>query len=487
MRLNNNVPALNAYTSLLGVNKKIDSSMRKLASGYKINTVADDAAGLAIANKMRRQTMGLDMASKNALDGVSLVQTANGAFTEMSSMVIRIRELSVQMSNDTNTPEDRRKADEEVQQLKAELSSMAEKTEFNKIRLLNGDASRITRVKDLATDDITKDIAKATYVSDKLDVSQPGVNGGLQFDVLSVGQPVKIILPTGYPTVDPAQALVGQTFSIGREIIAVGENETAASFTSKIKELTERLGASTAVNGGEVHIYALEEASRLSFIVGGDDDVLAWLGLTRGVQKGVDAELAANPTYNGKPLTAVVEGNHITFTDENNEKIEVDLKTTKYDPATQKVTFADAAGSESASIRVDVLDFGQLRLQVGPNQNMEISIQIPNFSAKSLGLEFGNVKSWNASQELIDACDGALAFIAREQAKLGAYQNRLQYTVASLDNTSENTQSALSRIIDTDMAYEITIMTSQQVIAQAAMSVMGQANQRPQQLLQILS
>ncbi|MDR0957696.1 MAG: hypothetical protein LBM16_00575 [Clostridiales bacterium] len=560
MRIANNIPALASYTAVSGTGKKVSASMLRLSSGYRINSVGDDAAGLAIANKMSRRVKAIDMASRNSLDAVSLIQTASGAFKELNDMVIRIRELAVQCSNDTMEPSDRQKADEEVQQLKEEITSISQHTEFNGIKVLNGDAARFTSVKD-------KSIAKVTYVSDKLDNSFAGglvfnvpeptpASFGFEFststDPLSpelVGEKITINgedieveetdtivslttkltdlvknlgatvagttvtstkagsqsrfeikvapalssvfsynnLQQGTGAASPASFdfkfpeptdplpmdLVGKKLKINKEYIQFEKDDNAATLTAKFKGLVDSLGATieeTTAEGTTITtVKSIDAGSQIRFAVDGDSALISLFGI-ENLQQGADMVVSDGATYNGQPVTCVVDGRYATFTTEQNETIKVEV-----------------FKSTDGDFKAEVLDFGQLRFQVGADKNTEIHAQIPCVSAKAIGLEFGAVTTWDSSQRLIDLCDNALEFLSREQAKLGAKQNHLDYTNRSLDNTSVNTAHALSRIRDTDMAAEIAELTKNQVISQAGMSILAQANQRPQQVLQILN
>lgn len=298
MKISNNISALQSYTNLLKTNRNIDKAMVKVSSGYKINSVKDDAAGMAISNKLRNQIKGMEMAARNSMDGISLVQTAEGALQEVHNMLQRIRELAVAAANDTLEEEDKEKSQLEVEQLLSEIKDTSYKTEFNAIKVLNGEAS-------------------------------------------------------------------------------------AESFTDA---------------GGNI--------------------VYSFLGL---------------------------------------------------------------------------------KLQIGANRGMELNVTLPNIqngmnqSAINAGIlpdasgkYVPSVATHDDATIALGFCDEAISFVSEVRSRLGAYQNRLEHTYNNLMSINENTQSALSRVFDTDVALEMSKLAQNNIISQAGISILGQANQRPQQILSLL-
>ena len=482
MRINNNIAALTSYTSILRTDRRIDQSMRRISSGVRINSVADDAAGMAISHKLRTQIRGLEMANRNSMDGISLLQTAEGALQEVDDMLKRIRELAIQSSNDTMEVDDRRKADEEVQQLLKEINETSFKTEFNTIKLLNGGAARLTK------SNLGPGTVKTLYVSNEVDV------GKLNYTITSVGEPASLAsAAAGFA----ASAATGGTLKINNESVTIPAGASPQEAITQMQELFDRVGIEAMImnNGSWDDYIAGTESLMLYTKQAGASQALkiegtfaAAIGLTGSVT-GTDAVLAPGlNTFNGMTMAAVVDGNNIRFTGAKNQVIEVKIELDKPNPAgawilknNQPITSLNAT-----AVSTDVLDFGVLKLQVGPNKSQEMVIQIPDMSIEGLGIEYLHVKTFADSQSAIGLCDKAMARVAEVRAALGAYQNRLEHTVSSLTVTTEATTQSLSRIYDTDVAWEMTQLTQNRVLSQAAMAILAQANQRPQQVLQLM-
>ena len=486
MRINNNTAALQTYTSMLRTDRAITKSMRRISSGVRINSVADDAAGMAISHKLRTQIRGLEMANRNSMDGISLLQTAEGALQEVDDMLKRIREIAIQTSNATMETDDRRKANEEVQQLLAEINDTAYKTEFNTIKLLNGGASRLTKTLDSTGVPVAPGAITTMFVSNEMDV------GPLDYTITSVGTPASVL--SGAATFPAA----GGVLTINGESIAIEAGATPQQAVSQLQELLDRTGLEAMVTNGDswddyiagtatLMIYTKDEGKAMQLTIGGS--YAAGFGLTAGAHTGTDAVIAPGSTYNGATVSAVITGNKIEFVGAKNQKIDIKIELDK--PRADGAAWLLKNGANTATLngqtyKTNVLDFGVLKLQIGPNKNQEMAVQIPDLSIEGLGIENLHVKTFADSQRAIGLCDDAMARIAEVRASLGAYQNRLEHTVTSLSITSEATSTSLSRIYDTDVAWEMTQLTQNSVLSQAAMAILAQANQRPQQVLQLM-
>lgn len=491
MKINDNIPALQAYTSLLRVNRNIDKSMRRLASGIRINSVSEDAAGMAISNKLKSQVSGLDMAARNTMDGISLIQVAEGALQEVHNMLHRMKELAIQSSNGSNMPEDRKKINDEIEQLVSEINDTAYKTEFNNLKVLNGDAARLAKVP--ASD---RAYVNATYVSDTVS------SGVLDYTVASLGLPASVIANSNF--FPPVSSLVGQSFKINDDSFTVDGEDTIKTLIAKFKGLcdTNNLDVMLLDNaswsdfetGGEkAMIYSKAAGSDEKIIISGDAALLAAFGFSAGTETGRDAVMTVT-THDGEQLSWTSKGNTVEMLGTNSKVIDLEFKIGGpnsdgefYTLDGVRINNNGTNASTNVNRKIDVLDFGMIKLHIGSNKNMEMSIQIPDLSAKGLGIVSLNVKSFEASQKAINLANDAVSKISDVRSKLGAYQNRLEHTYANLNSTSENTSKALSRIYDTDMAWEMTQLTQNNVIGQAGMSIMAQANQRPQQILQLLN
>ncbi|MCI9572080.1 MAG: flagellin FliC3 [Lachnospiraceae bacterium] len=397
MRINYNVSAMITNNNLANNDSAVAKSLQRLSSGLKINSAKDNPAGLAMAKRMNAQLMGLSMANQNASDGVSIIETADGAMSEISEMLQRMNELAVKAANGVESDSDRDVIQKEVSQLTEEISRVAEATEFNGQKLLNGEFSfrgyidsKVTTAAasniDIKVASYSSEVAQKIYTIRQMDISKDPVTEKYKVEFT----PPTALKDGGFPE--------GATASIKDDLVTI-----------------------TASNGFEMT-----------------------LDLTR-----CDIE-------NNAPLTVM------------------DLK-------------------------IDATGIGAMRLQVGANEGQVLEINIPKISLREMGLETVKIKDKNGQEiwtldvgteekatEAIDRVEGAIHFISGVRGQLGAYQNRLESTINSLDITSENMTGAYSRIMDVDMAEEMTNYTTAQVMTQAATSMLAQANERPSQVLQLL-
>ena len=375
----------------------VAKSLQRLSSGLKINSAKDNPAGLAMAKRMNAQLMGLSMANQNASDGVSIIETADGAMSEISEMLQRMNELAVKAANGVESDGDRDVIQKEVSQLTEEISRVAEATEFNGQKLLNGEFSfrgyidsKVTTAAasniDIKVASYSSEVAQKIYTIDEMKISKDPVTEKYKVEFT----PPTALKDGGFPE--------GATASIKDDLVTI-----------------------TASNGFEMT-----------------------LDLTR-----CDIE-------NKAPLTV-------------------------------------------KDLKIDATGIGAMRLQVGANEGQVLEINIPKISLREMGLETVKIKDKNGQEiwtldvgteekatEAIDRVEGAIHFKSGVRGQLGAYQNRLESTINSLDITSENMTGAYSRIMDVDMAEEMTNYTTAQVMTQAATSMLAQANERPSQVLQLL-
>ena len=386
MVVQHNMQAMNASRMLNITTGSQAKSTEKLSSGYRINRAADDAAGLSISEKMRKQIKGLTRASTNAQDGVSAVQTAEGALTEVHSMLQRMNELAVQAANGTNSSTDRQSIQDEINQLVTEIDRVAETTKFNETYLLKGDSNNTSSITLVAHD--------------------AGLKGSLSIDKNTGVGTLTLDLPTEATDRDKAE-----TYSVGGKeytIIASG----SGSFDKKLSDL----------------------------------DAL------------IQEELEAANNIGG--VTATVSGSGASWT----------ITPGKVDD--------------------EVLSFN---LHVGADADMtnKIQVNIHKMDANYLGIKNLDVKGAEgdngiAATYAIDAISDALAKVSEQRSSLGAIQNRLEHTIANVDNVVENSTAAESRIRDTDMANEMVNFSKNNILAQAGQSMLAQANQSNQGVLALL-
>ncbi|MET1248339.1 flagellin [Sporolactobacillus sp. STCC-11] len=377
MIINHNIAALNTLNNLSKNTAATQKSLEKLSSGLRINRAGDDAAGLAISEKMRGQIRGLDMATKNSQDGISLLQTAEGALNETHSILQRMRELAVQSNNGTNTPDDLSEIQKEIDQLNSEITRIGDKTQFNTKNLLDGSLG-------VQAADGTQTIAGLQAAG--ITVSTSGVASGETL-----------------------------TFTVAANSLTIAGTNSGVSQTLSVADTTD-ISAGTTLNFDSLGVS-------ISF--------------------GADANLT---TVGLDTKTIETTGNQISF-------------------------------------------------QIGANENTTLDISIGNMKATSLGAtaanaNVANVNSVNVSTKTFDdnleVIDAAIREVSGQRSQLGAWQNRLEYTINNLSTSSENLTAAESRIRDVDMAKEMSNFTKNNILNQAAQSMLAQANQLPQGVLQLL-
>ncbi|GFZ30980.1 flagellin [Clostridium zeae] len=415
MIINHNLAGNNAIRQMNTNSTNASKSMQKLSSGLRINGASDDAAGLAISEKMRGQIRGLDQASSNAQDGISMVQTAEGALNETTSILQRMRELSVQSANDTSTNDDRTAIQSEMGQLENEIDRIGNTTQFNTKNLLDGSMGKAvnTAVANINTSDVLKTGGAAAAAADTL-VGLQDKNGN------SLGI-------TATDTVTISYVKGGTT---------VSNTFTAAALT------------------------------------------VAALGTTDGTTANTDYAVAANAngsmsvTAATAGISNAVEGFTVSVKDSAGN--------TKTAATNALSSFAET--TSAADVRTD----GSATLQIGANTNQSLSIDINDMRSSALGVSGLQVTTQNQANVAIKVIDNATQKVSAERAKLGAYQNRLEHTINNLGTSSENLTSAESRIRDVDMAKEMSTFSKNNILSQAAQAMLAQANQQPQQVLQLL-
>lgn len=514
MRINHNISALKANNQLAKTNNLLDTSLEKLSSGYRINSAADDSAGLAISEKMRTQISGLDQASRNASDGISVIQTAEGALVEVESMLQRMRELAVQSANGTYTTADRVAIQSEIDQLNQEITRISETTEFNTMTLLDGNIDRKSYS--------SNNKVELVSLSDTVDVGQYNVTV-----TEDARQAVLVGNATNFTTLSGGKitAALAGTVNVNGETVKVLEGDTMDDVFEKIRDACDNVDVNVFASntaapaaGGTVDMagYVPQPLTDNDFLVfvsrdfGSSQKVEIYcdngnlcglLGLTiaGAKSKGIDAQATIStvaPSQFNETATLSVDGNKVTVSDRNDFKMVFEVA-----PGTTGTTFNDTkitsattappqgainvAGADQAVI-VTVLDAGPMDLQIGANEGQTMAVRIPEVTPATLGVDKINIGTADGAQEAITLLDSAINTVSAIRSKLGAYQNRLEHSISNLDTTSENMTESLSRIEDVDMAEEMANYTQKNVLAQAGTSMLAQSNQRPQTILSLL-
>ena len=467
MVVQHNMQAANA-NRMLGITSGAQAkSTEKLSSGYKINRAADDAAGLTISEKMRKQIRGLDKASSNAQDGVSSVQTAEGALTEVHSMLQRMNELAVQSANGTNSSDDRQAIQDEVDQLTTEIDRVAETTKFNEIYLLKGDNSNTKNVYMKGHDaglkgTLTDGAKSATFTMDALQAGDKYTIAGKEYTIGSATTEVTALIDKANTdaTADTANKTVdvnGKTYTITYN--AAGNTIADADGAAiTLDDLKKAVTGGSKVTYGNTSLTAMTDADT----DGVDDD---------------DSSIITKDVAETKIKAELLTANNIGT---------VDQAATVEDANTANGKTSYTINKGYATV-ADTLSFN---LHVGADADMtnKITVDIDTMNSANLGIKGINVKDASGTEATyaIDAIADAVAKVSSQRSALGAVQNRLEHTIDNLDNISENTSSAESRIRDTDMAKEMVNYSKNNILAQAGQSMLAQANQSNQGVLSLL-
>ena len=477
MVVQHNLTAMNS-NRMLGLTQSSQAkSTEKLSSGYKINRAADDAAGLSISEKMRKQIRGLTQASANAEDGISTVQTAEGALNEVQDMLQRMNELAVKASNGTNSENDRTYIQNEIDQLTTEIDRVAETTKFNETYLLKGDKDA---VKGYSYSYGTDTKAGATFATGK-NSTVTGSNTG-----------AKITVSAATPADDKAAALQNDLLkalqkSGAKVTIAAGANGTSAANVAITVE-----GYDVA-SDGKVSKDGVDTGITLTASAGNNNST------------GTVA-LSDTLTLDSKAVTAAAKGAHAAFYDKDGNKISENalsnyftstttgntINTTKLKDKTLYDAFGNTVTPVAANIQSAQDQVGSLKLSlhVGADatSNNKIELNLDAMSAKGLGvngLRVDGATSTNADNA-IETIKEAIQKVSTQRSALGAVQNRLEHTINNLDNVVENTTSAESAIRDTDMATEMVKYSNNNILSQAGQAMLAQANQSNQGVLSLL-
>ena len=369
MRINYNVSAMISNNALSNSDDLLAKSLERLSSGLKINNAKDNPAGLAMAKRMNAQVEGLAKANENASDGISIIETADGALSEIHDMLQRMNELAVKASNGVVTDADRETIQDEISELSAEIERIADCTEFNSQKLLNGefDSKAYT----------SQENVKVSYYSDEV---------------------------------------MARTYDMSAAAVTFDAEGNIDSFTA-------------------------------TFGAGFPDDL----------------------------TVKEIKDNEVTLTASQGFEIKMDL-----------TKVAESGNGTIGNLTIDATGIGAMRLQIGSNEGQVLEVRIPEISLKNMGIQDIDVSTEAGAKDALSRMSGAIAYVSSVRSRLGAYQNRLESTVNSLDITSENMTAAYSRIMDVDMAEEMTTYTTNQVLTQAGTSMLAQANERPSQVLQLL-
>lgn len=488
MRIQHNIAALNSHRQLTNNNSAVAKNLEKLSSGYRINRAGDDAAGLAISEKMRAQITGLDTAQKNANDGISLVQTAEGALTEVHSMLNRMYELASQSANGTyQDAVDRENIQKEYESLRDEIDRISDGTNFNGIKLLNGELTGGSEAVAAAPVDAAGTINGATLTATKnAAVASVWTSGAVTWTANAADK----------LTVEYTDA-TGAAKSVDIDFTADTNDATTFAAIKTALEADAGINAAFTIGGSAAGITFTSKAAGSNIAITGLKESATKPGA--GVAAGSQTT-AGKDAYNSYNLGAVKAGDTIKIGDEEytfkagsdgtDGKTFADFNTLKAavtKNGNYEVGGTAAAATFTTKAKAAVAGNG-LVLQIGEsaeNYN-KLTVSVGSMSTATLGIDDLKLGNQDGASAAIDLIKTAINTVSSTRGDLGAIQNRLEHTINNLGVTSENMSAAESRIRDVDMAQEMMNFTKNNILTQASQAMLAQANQLPQGVLQLL-
>lgn len=452
MIINHNIAALNTLNNLSKNTNATQKSLQKLSSGLRINSASDDAAGLAISEKMKGQIRGLDQATRNAQDSISLIQTAEGSLNETHDILQRMRELAVQSSNDTNTADDREEIQKEVNQLKDEIDRISNTTEFNTKKLLNGNIGSVATVSGTNAANVdTATVVDSSLKSGTYTLAVSGVTTAAIGDQVDAG--------TGLVAADVT--LTGA---------AVAKNGT---YQLKVED--------SADNAGKKTLSLINTAT--GDVVESDNNVGTTGSTVLGGITVDNSKITGNGTFSFD-----IKGS-ATFTLTATDGTTYSKAVSNYTKPAVEIAGVELGFNADLAVGADTtvtIVNNSLQTQIGANQGQTMNVAINDMSASALGVDNLDLTTASGAEDAITTIDAATKTVSSERAKLGAYENRLDHSINNLTTSSQNLTAAQSRITDVDMAAEMSNFTKNNILNQAAQAMLAQANQLPQGVLQLL-
>ncbi|EOS49358.1 flagellin [Lachnospiraceae bacterium MD335] len=563
MRVNFNVSSVIAQNALANNDTRLSNSTLRLSSGLKINKASDNAAGLAIARKMDAQIKSLMRANQNSNDGLSVVNTADGAMAEMHDILQRMNELAIQSANGTNSDDDRKQIQLEIDELVAELDRIAETTEFNAQSLLDGTFAYkgYSNTENVKVMSYTDGVASGTYVVGQIeyyhyedntttytgeDKSIKNIESESSYEVSSADDVKNALIKSdqlaNYNDISGIKAFPDDSLVTIEDdnivIKAQGDFEVKLAINDRDAVTTSTYSslASTAVATTTYSTYTYRNVSvavstattvryNINLInVGGEKGVNAvseddYRSIAQSLEEyfkdrnetnveitnmtcDIDAngkasmkidykctDAAGNEVNQNMELVLHQESKNINAdpTISDGDKKEYTMNDYLYQmKETTKTTFVVGGNTKDDCVKLNITGMGAMQIQVGANEGQILAIEIPNLSTLYMGVDNLNISTEDKATAAIDTIGKAINYLSGVRAKIGAYANRLEHIITNLDTTEENMTAAYSRIMDVDMATEMTEYSTVQVLVQASTSMLAQANERPQQVLQLL-
>jgi len=508
MTINTNIASLNAQRNLGKTQGMLNQSLQRLSSGLRINSAKDDAAGLAISTRMTSQIRGLNQAARNANDGISLSQTAEGAMQESGNILQRMRELAVQSANDTNTSSDRANIQKEIVQLKDELTRIAAQTSFNGQKILDGTFTAAKfQVGAFADETISITVGNASatamgaYTANS--ILNVGGEGGFVEGVEDVINQVDV------------EAAITVSGTLGSTDVSYLVSATAAEIAAAIQAVEGDTGVSASANTTVDIMYAIggdtdvDIGDTVSFDLSTEDGAGGAQGSVVNISHTVNSTtdysglrdaINAESSSTGVVASLNTSAGSLTLTNSDGHNIIIaSVSTGTNDDEVLLVgataaTFASSATLENDSTTADNLDEVNIGGQVSMSSSKSFAVTGANtdfaaggtLSASLSSVADITVATQAGSNAALNVIDEALSFISSTRADLGAVQNRFESTIANLQSVSENVDAARARILDADFAAETANLTKAQVMQQAGVAMLAQANMLPQTVLSLL-
>ena len=568
MRINLNVSSIVAQNALANNDTRLSNSTLRLSSGLKINKASDNAAGLAISRKMDAQIKGLMRANQNSNDGLSVVNTADGAMAEMHDILQRMNELAIQSANGTNSDDDRKQIQLEIDQLVAELDRIADTTQFNAQNLLDGTFAYkgYTNTENVKIMSYSEGVTTGTYIIGQLEYYHyedttttytgnadkdgkkaiKSIEGEETYEISSADSVKNALVKSdqlanygniseikAFPddslvtiedeniviraqgnfemklAVNDRDAVTASTYSS----LATTEPTTVTYSTYTYRNVSVAVSTATSVRyninlinvGGEGDENAVSEddyrtvaEGLLGYFEENNEKNVKITNMTCDKATGemhieyecTDAD-GANKTQKTVDLVLHQEAKNINAepTLPDKDKLDRDYIMDDYlyqVKDTKKTTYVIGDSTEKDCIQLNITKMGAMQVQVGANEGQILEIEIPDLNTIYLGVDNLDISTEDKATAAIDTIGNAINYLSSVRAKIGAYANRLEHIVTNLNTTEENMTAAYSRIMDVDMATEMTEYSTMQVLVQASTAMLAQANERPQQVLQLL-
>ncbi len=479
MKINSNITAYTTNNAYMKNERRLSTASARLSSGFKINKAGDNPADYAIGSKMRAQIEALDKIKTNATTGISVIETAESAVTEIQTMITRMSELAVKAANGTMSSSDRAMVQEEVDQLKQEITRISDTSEFNSMNLLNGNFENkgyCRNSKEIGIENYSDETVAGAYEI-KLSYEK-----GYSLDSYSVTGDVYDVFGTAFPKVSDV------IYNSGTQEYTVTVSSEKADGTLVSKKYTVDKSKIEA-NGGKCEVKANVDENKTIILDFKEkyDYKVENSGTDRsdvGIKNATDL-FGVSGSYTTECRT-VGDVDYVAVKSTNGAEVTFEIRRKEMIDSSQIEEDTNGKGTFKEATLIDITGKGAMRLQVGVDEGEILALSIPEMSLTKLCIDDLDVTTMRDATLGIEKLSYALNYVSSARSKLGSYENRLENTITFVNASDETMSSSYSRIVDTDMAEEMTEYTNLQVLTQAGMSMLAQANEFPQQALQLL-